>query len=120
MKKPINEVILDLIKKHGGTDSSIADKLGISKQRLSQYKNKIRKPDVDFITRWKKTFGDDLIELSEGKSTTVDSNERSMHVEPDEYRSWIGDLRSDIMHLREVNMRYLKIIENLSVKVAAT
>jgi hypothetical protein len=62
----INRVIADLIKKYGGKDTEIVEKLGnsnITPQALGMYKNGKRTPGSDFLILWKRVFGDDIASL---------------------------------------------------------
>lgn len=67
----INLVIADLIGSKNRTDKEIAADLGISPQRLGQYKNSKKKPGIEIIQAWKKVFGEDLLKLVEEKETKV-------------------------------------------------
>jgi transcriptional regulator with XRE-family HTH domain len=67
----INKVIEELLKQKNRTDKEIAADLGISPQRLGQYKNGIKTPGIDFIQKWKKVYNEDLIAMVEEKETKV-------------------------------------------------
>lgn len=77
-KELSRKVISELIKADGRDDVEIAEDLGISSQRLGQYKNGKRYPNVDFVSKWKEVFGQDLAELIKKSETNV-SHETKKH-----------------------------------------
>jgi transcriptional regulator with XRE-family HTH domain len=65
------ELVKNLIKERGKTDVEIASELGISSQRLGQYKNGKREPGIDFAAKWQKVYGEDIVEMYLASETNV-------------------------------------------------
>lgn len=110
--KKINDVIAELIKRYGGKDIVIAAKLGVSSQRLGQYKNGQKKPGIDFIQKWKEVYGDDLLALCETSSETNVSHETKPTVKMIEMDVW-EELTGAHHDLRENNRLFELEIERL-------
>jgi transcriptional regulator with XRE-family HTH domain len=73
-KKASKAVISGLLKADGREITQIANDLGITKQRLGNYKDGHRFPDAEFIQLWQKKFGENimaLIEKEKDQSTNV-------------------------------------------------
>lgn len=63
----INEILKRLVLEKGqGNQAKVAAALGVSPQRLGHYL-KGRKLPLDFILTWKKVYGEDLVQMAEGK-----------------------------------------------------
>lgn len=119
---PIEDVIKDLIKKNGGNKSEIARKLGgkISSQRLGMYESGKMKPKQDFVKKWKQVFGDDIDLLAERNVSREALPERKLRTPEDlidDYKAWVNDERTNSAHLRELNLKFVEIIQVLSAKV---
>lgn len=54
-----------MVPKKGKSKAAVARLLGISSQKLGQYMQGRQKPKPDFYVQWQKTFGEDLLKLSE-------------------------------------------------------
>jgi transcriptional regulator with XRE-family HTH domain len=72
-KELSKKIISDLINEDGRGLAVIAKEIGISRQRLTNYKNGERFPDADFIQKWQKTFGENLMDLMD-KATDKATN----------------------------------------------
>jgi hypothetical protein len=84
-KETSKRVLRELLANDGRELVEIAKQLDISKQRLSNYKDGNRFPDADFIQKWQKTFGQNIMDLMEeaenkstGKSTNVSRETRNL------------------------------------------
>lgn len=80
-KKVSKKVISTLIRNDGRKPSAIAKDLEITSQRLGQYKNGKRFPDADFIQKWHKKYGQNIMDLMENEtdSETNVSHETGKH-----------------------------------------
>jgi len=86
------KIITELIIADGREITQIANDLGISKSRLSQYKNGHRFPNAEFIQSWKSVFDQDLMELI-SMSDKNPSNHKYSVVPADLHREYITDLK---------------------------
>lgn len=67
-KRASKKVISTLIKNDGRKPAAIAKDLEVTSQRLGQYKNGKRFPDADFIQKWYKKYGQNIMELMENET----------------------------------------------------
>lgn len=63
--KKISDILKELVPKKGKSNVEVAGKLGISSQLLGQYIGERQKPKPEFYKKWKDTFGEDLLKLTE-------------------------------------------------------
>lgn len=74
----INKVLAALIKEKGVKYAEVARKIGdYTGQAIGNYARGKRTIPTDFVTKWKKEYGEDLINLAETGRETVVSHETS-------------------------------------------
>lgn len=108
-------MIARLILEKGGNKAEIAKHLGnVTPQAIGNYETGKRKVPLDFITRWKEVYGEDIIKLSETNVSHETSKSRVRAMSLIEDPDWVSMQREAWDELKETLSTQRIILSNLS------
>ena len=85
MSKNLADNIVALRKKHGLSQEQFAEKIGVTRQAVSNWERRIATPDVETLDLIAKLFDTDLTALVNGESTAAEKPKDKMTFSKNEY-----------------------------------